>query len=147
VSQHAVPGGSADPPGPSDRVNLQVGGKPMSPMEEMGYFDIPRVTYPVVGAGTSKQILGKDPRRVALIIHSNGAQATNNVFVSPDSTWSNQSSIPANGGFLIGVPLPYILLTQASVGIVVQWEWFCNNTEANPVTLTVIESLLKQWPG
>jgi hypothetical protein len=112
----------------------------MSPWQELEYFDFPFVSAVVCPPGMT-DVVGIDPRRVVLQL-------------------ANPTSVPlltAPGGDVpplsmgVGQLLPNtlvpVLVVQQLHGPLAQFGWSVFNPTANPVTIQVIQVLLKSWPA
>jgi hypothetical protein len=112
----------------------------MSPWEEAEHFDLPAPTIVTVANGT-QQLVKANPQRVGLIV-TNFCSAV--VFLNP--VFQAPSSNPSKGWPCINYAPPLVLL-QSQLGVLVQCQWWANNTFAASCDLQVIELVMKDWPA
>lgn len=107
----------------------------LPPWEAIPYFELPRETAVALTANVSKQIVGANPQRVALIMAAQGVSA---VIVSTKNPASAASGIQLLGS------LPPVQLLFQETGPLCQQAWFGFTTFDQSVT--VYEVVLSKWP-
>jgi len=113
-----------------------LGSASMPPWDENSYFFLPKETGFTIST-TAQSVAPADPNRVAILFSAAGP---NNIFLS------TKSDIAANNGIqLVSGVLP-LLIEQEKVGPLCAAEWFAVSLAAGGV-LTVVETILREWPG
>jgi hypothetical protein len=109
----------------------------LSPMDELTYFELPKMSVVNIGGVGSTQIVGNEPRRVVLIL---SCPAGSPIFVSPRDEGGTQFGLT-----LSNTTLP-LILNQKDHGPLTQVTWFGETTAVGAV-VHVVEVLIAHWEG
>lgn len=110
----------------------------LSPWEENTWFEVP-IENSFTGDNTTNafKIVNYNPRRVALTFSNRGPQT---MLVSTSNSGTTQ-------GFILNPTVNPFPILQKDFGNLVQVEWFAYGLGVGAWGMTVLEVILREWPG